>query len=137
VCCWDSTENAITQYIRCTSYVLVEPEQLRFSFSEKLEIAILRGFGHGCPTSVPSIELLNRVRNQVAHRLTFDLNLVNEFIQINCDDADDVKNLTDRQRISCLRTWCYFTCGRVAGTLEAHVYSTNRADPAESAGRKA
>ena len=118
-------EHALTQYIRCTSFVLVEPEDLRFSFSEKLEIAILHGFGNGCPTLIPSVELLNRLRNQIAHRFSLDQNLVNQLIQINSDDLN-VKRLTDRQRISWLRRWCYFTCGRISGELHAWVTITSR-----------
>ena len=121
-------EYVLTQYIRCTSSVLVEPESLRFSFSEKLEIAILHGFGNGCPTSVPSVELLNRIRNQVAHRFSFDMQLVNELIRINSEDID-VRALTNRQRIACLRRWCYFICGMMAGELRMAIEVTKRAEP--------
>jgi hypothetical protein len=121
-------EYALTQYIRCTSSVLVKPESLRFSFSEKLEIAILHGFGNGCPTSVPSVELLNRIRNQVAHRFSFDMQLVNELIRINSEDID-VRALTDRQRIACLRRWCYFICGGMAGELRMAIEVTKHAEP--------
>ncbi len=116
-------EYALTQYIRCTSSVSVEPESLRFSFSEKLEIAILHGFGSGCPTSVPSVELLNRIRNQVAHRFSFDMQLVNELIRINSEDID-VRALTDRQRIAYLRRWCHFICGMMAGGLRMAIEMT-------------
>jgi hypothetical protein len=121
-------ENTLTHYIRCTSFLLAEPEDIRFSFVQKLDIAILHGFGNGCPTSVPSVELLNRLRNQVAHRFTFDRNLVNELIQINSEDLD-VKKLTDRQRIRCLKQWCYFLCGGMAGELKAYIQLTSRAQP--------
>jgi hypothetical protein len=121
-------EYVLTQYIRCTSSVLVEPESLRFSFSEKLEIAILHGFGDGCPTSVPSVELLNRIRNQFAHRFSFDMQLVNELIRINSEDID-VRALTDRHRIACLRRWCYFICGMMAGELRMAIEVTKRAEP--------
>jgi hypothetical protein len=127
-------ENALTQYIRCTSSVLVEPESLRFSFTEKLEIAILHGFGNGCPTSVPSVELLNRIRNQVAHRFSFDMQLINELILINGEEID-VRTLTDRQRITCLRRWCYFICGMIVGELRATIELTKRVKPAAAAGR--
>ena len=108
------------------SHVLVAPDNLRFTFSEKLEIAILHGFGNGEPTSVPSVELLNRIRNQVAHRFSFDLQLVNELIRINSENID-VGRLTDRQRIACLRRWCYFICGKTAGYLQAIIAMTKRA----------
>jgi hypothetical protein len=119
-------EYALTQFIRCTSHVLVEVETLRFTFSEKLELAVLHGFGNGCPNSVPSIELLNRIRNQLAHRFSFDRQLVNELIRINTEDID-VARLTDRQRIACLRSYCYFSCGQMAGYLKAVVEMTKRA----------
>jgi hypothetical protein len=116
-------EYALTQYIRCTSFVLVEPESLRFSSSEKLEIAVLHGFGNGCSTSVPAVELLNRIRNQVAHRFTIDMKLVNELISINSEDFE-VRPLTDRQRIAFLRRWCNFICGRMAGELRMGIELT-------------
>jgi hypothetical protein len=118
-------EYALTQYIRYTSCVLVDPESLRFSFSQKLEIAILHGFGNGCPNSVPSVELLNRIRNQVAHRFSIDIELVNELITINSEPLN-VRTLTDRERISCIRRWCYFICGMMAGELRATIVTTIR-----------
>jgi hypothetical protein len=120
-------ENLLTQYIRCTSVVLVEPESLRFSFAQKLEIAILHGFGSDCPFSVPAIELLNRIRNQVAHRLTFDMQLVNEMIRINSDGGEiDVRSLTDRRRISFLRRWCYWISGLTLGHMIGKIEGTMR-----------
>lgn len=75
-------EYAITQMIRCSSSVLVPLESLKFSFSQKLEIAVLLGLGVGCPTTVPSMELLNRIRNQVAHRFSFDRALLQDLVTI-------------------------------------------------------
>jgi hypothetical protein len=118
-------ENALAQYIRCTSAVLVEPESLRFSFAQKLEIAVLHGFGNGCPTSVPSIEILNRIRNQVAHRFEFERRLVHELVQINTEDVDAAR-LTDRQLIASLRRWCFFVCGMIAGQVQAGIMLTSR-----------
>jgi hypothetical protein len=119
-------ENALAQYIRCTSAVLVELESLRFSFSQKLEIAVLHGFGNGCPTSVPSIEILNRIRNQVAHKFSIDRKLVHELVNINIDDGD-ASGMTDRQLIAVLRRWCFFICGMVVGEAQAGIMFTSRA----------
>jgi hypothetical protein len=113
-------EHALTQFIRCTSFVLVEPESLRYSFSQKLEIAILHGFGNGCSVSVPSVELLNKIRNQIAHRFVIDVHLINELILINSEDVNPAQ-LTDRQRIAYLRSWCYSICGGMAGWLKMMV----------------
>lgn len=107
---------------------------MRCSFAEKLEIAILHGFGNGCPTAVPSVELLNRIWNQGAHRFSFDMPLIDELILINSEEID-VRMLTDRQRITGLRWWCYFICGMIAGELRATIEFTRRAKPAALAGR--
>ena len=113
-------EYALTQFIRCTSFALVEPETLRFTFAQKIEIAILHGFGNGCPITVPSVELLNRIRNQVAHRFTFASQLIDDLIRINSENLDPIQ-LTDRQKVACLRKWCYFICGEMAGYLQAMI----------------
>lgn len=118
-------EFAITQFICGSSPVLVKPETLRFSFVEKLEIAVLLGFGFGCPTTIPSAELLNRIRNQVAHRFCFDRRLVDELIRINREDVD-VARLTDRQKIACLRRLCFAICGKTAGWVQGIIAATQR-----------
>lgn len=111
-------EHAITEFIRCTLRVLVEPKDISFTFSQKLEIAVLNGFGAGCAITVPSIEILNQIRNQVAHRFSYERNLLNELLQINFEDVDP-NALSDRQCITCLRNYCAFQCGRIAGEIEA------------------
>jgi hypothetical protein len=109
-------EFALTRLIRCSSCVLVEPEAIRFTFSQKLEIAVLLGFAHWCPTTVPSVEILNRIRNQVAHRFSFDRALVLELVRLANRNEQPAK-LTDRQLISCLRAFSAFICGSVAGHI--------------------
>lgn len=121
-------EYAITEFIRCTSHVLVEPKDIRFTFSQKLEIAVLNGFGAGCSTTVPSIEILNQIRNQVAHRFTYERNLLNELIQINFEDTDP-NTLSDRECITCLRNYCAFQCGAIAGHIQMLVVVTHLATP--------
>lgn len=120
-------EFAITQFIRCSSYILVTPKSLRLTFAQKLEIAVLFGFGVGCPTTVPSLELLNRIRNQAAHHFDIDYSLVNELIRINTKGLD-VSALTDRQRISYIRKFCYAVCGQTAGVLKMIIVVTSRGE---------
>ncbi|MCA9200591.1 MAG: hypothetical protein KDA87_23790, partial [Planctomycetales bacterium] len=104
-------EYAITEFIRCTSRVLVETKDIRFSFSQKIEIAVLNVFGAGCSATIPSVEMLNQIRNQirnqVAHRCTYERSLLNQLIQIPFEDADP-RTLSDRQCITCLRNYCEF-----------------------------
>ena len=114
-------EYALTQYIRCSSYVLVEIDNINFSFSKKLEISILMGFGNGDPTLIPSIELFNKLRNQVAHKFEINKNLVDEIIRLNCDE-EWLIDLNDRTRIRCLKAFCASICGRILGAIEAKVF---------------
>jgi hypothetical protein len=119
-------EFALTRLIRCSSYMLVEPEAIRLNFSQKLEIAVLLGFAHWCPTTIPCVEILNRVRNQVAHRFSFDRTLVLEFVYLTNRD-DKRAELTNRQLISRLRTFSSFFCGSVA----THILSVVQMSQAE------
>lgn len=118
-------EYAITQYIRCFSYVVVSTESIRFTFAQRLEIAYLLGFGVNDPLLLPTVERINKVRNQVAHTFTLDRAAVDEMLRINSDDYDEFKIKSDRERISRLRSLCGVICGRVAGeSMAAHVVAT-------------
>ena len=121
-------EYAITQFIRCTSFALVDAEKIRFTFAQKLDIAVLHGLGCGCSTTVPSIEMLNQIRNQVAHRFTFDRQLVTELIAINSDNGNGSRQTpSDRECIGFLKRYCAFMCGEIAGQIKMSVVATQRA----------
>lgn len=47
---------------------------------------------------MPSLQLLNTLRNQVAHGFDLDRVTVDRFIRLHSDDPDAVANLTDRRR---------------------------------------
>lgn len=109
-------EHVLTQYIRYHARVSVKVDDIRLSFTQKVEIAYLMGFGTNRPATLPTIELLNRVRNQVAHRFTFDIRLIDELICINSDPHRPPPQ-SNRQRISALRSICAMISGFVAGQL--------------------
>jgi hypothetical protein len=115
-------EFALVQYIRCFAATFVEAKTLRFTFSQKLEIAYLMGFGTNSPTLLPTVEMLNKVRNQVAHTFRLDRKLVDELLRINHEDYESFRPKNDRERISCLRAICIFVCGMTAGIIEASYY---------------
>ncbi|HUD29504.1 MAG TPA: hypothetical protein VMQ93_11580 [Novosphingobium sp.] len=116
-------EYAITEYIRGHSAVFVEQDNLkRFTFLQKLEIAYLQGFGANDPVILPSVERLNKIRNQVAHSFVLDRTLVDEMLRVNSKDYDDFVIENDRQRIKRLRWLCIYICGRMAGELAAHIF---------------
>lgn len=127
-------EHTITQYIRCMSHVAVEPKAVRFSFSQKLEIAYLLGFGIHDPVTLPTVERLNKIRNQVAHTFFIDRALVDEMLRINSDDYDQFAAANDRQRIRHLKAICLHINGLVSGILMAsYSFSTLRDEAPEGA----
>ncbi len=121
-------EYALTQYIRCFVLIAVQAEDIRFTFSQRLEIVYLLGFGANDPILLPTIERLNKIRNQVAHSFTLDRAALDEMLRINSEDYESFKPKNDRERIRQLRWICAFICGRVAGEAEAAYMMATRAD---------
>lgn len=114
-------EYILSQYIRCHSRVAISPDQLRGTFSQKLEIAYLMGFGRNDPVLIPLVELLNKARNQVAHSFSLDRRTVDEAVHIaSGPEGFSVEN--DRQRVQALRQICRFYCWAVAGQIEGEYY---------------
>lgn len=116
-------EHALTQHIRCSSFVLMNHKDLAsFTFSEKLKIAAMQGFCHSSETDIPSIKLLNNLRNQVAHKFSFDRDVLETLISINSEDLTK-DHYTDTQCISFLRGFCAMICGQTAGYLSGYLVS--------------
>jgi hypothetical protein len=110
-------EHLLTQYIRSYATTYVDVKALRSSFSQKLEIAYLLGFGAHDPILLPTVEGLNKIRNQVAHTFELDRSSLDEIIQISSDEYKDLKPKDDSERIKYLRWICAFICGRVSGEM--------------------
>jgi hypothetical protein len=110
-------EHALSRYIQSFATTYVDVKTLRFSFAQKLEIAYLLGFGANDPTLLPTIESLNKIRNQVAHTFELDRSSLDEIIQINSEEHKDLKPKDDRERIKFLRWICAFICGRISGEI--------------------
>ena len=127
-------EFALVQYIRCFAAVATSTKDIRFTFSQKLEFAYLLGFGANDPLLLPTVEQLNRVRNQVAHTFTLDRTVVDELLRINHEDYDEFTPRDDRERIKLLRRICIFVCALVAGKIEAAYFISTipRSDQRES-----
>lgn len=117
-------EHAVSQYIRCLSTNLVPLESLHFTFSQKVEIACFMGFGLGNPVVLPTIELLNKARNQVAHKFSLDTQIIDEMLRINSDDYDSFRIESDIERIRFLRNNAAFLCGYIAGGIDARLNIT-------------
>ena len=90
-------EYALVQFIRCHSSVSIETKNLRFTFFQKLEIAYLFGFGAQDPILLPTVEQINKIRNQVAHTFVLDRSSVDELLRINSYDYADFAMKSDRE----------------------------------------
>lgn len=112
-------EHAVTEYVRAFSATAIEAKDIRFTFSQKLEIAYLLGFGANDPVLLPTVERLNKIRNQVAHTFVLNRAALDEMLRVNHEDYDNFKPKNDRERIRFLRSICIFICGCVAGLIEA------------------
>lgn len=110
-------EHVLTEYIRFCSHVQLPAERIKFGFAQKLDLAHMLGYGMHNPTLLPSIELLNRIRNQAAHHFELDKQLVDELLQINHEDYKAYKPKTDKERISGLKHFCRATCAFTAGFM--------------------
>jgi hypothetical protein len=112
-------EYALVQYIRCFAITAVSISNIRCSFSQKLEVAYLLGFGANNPTLLPTVERLNKVRNQVAHTFNLDRVALDGMLRINHEDYSEFKPKDDRERIRCLRLICIYICAWTAGSIDA------------------
>jgi hypothetical protein len=114
-------EHSITQYIRAFART-ADAKIERFSFSQKLDIAYLLGFGAHDPTMIPTVELLNRVRNQVAHSFKLDRSLVDELLRINSGEYPRYRPKNDRERIRGLKMMCAFISGFISGYVQSQYH---------------
>lgn len=89
---------------------------------EPITAKFIRSFGAHDPTMIPTVELLNRVRNQVAHSFDLDRSLVDELLRINSGDYPTYRPKNDRERIRGLKLICAFVSGYVSGLILSHYY---------------
>jgi len=93
-------------------------ESERFTFKQKETLVHMLGFPSD-PVFFPSIDLLNSIRNSVAHALAIDRRKIDHLIRINSEDPDDAKRLTDNQRATALKQITKFLCWQMLGVMEA------------------
>ncbi len=117
-------EHSLTQFIRCSLPVLVEYEKIDFRFSQKVTLAYLHGFTDRL--LLPCVELLNRARNQVAHRFALDTKIIDELIRLIAEDYETSTISTDIDRIRGLRYFCQIVCGMLAGELIGRIESSSK-----------
>jgi hypothetical protein len=90
----------------------------RFTFKQKESLVHMLGFPPN-PYFFPTADLLNSIRNTVAHTLTIDRQKVDKLILLNSEHPEDAKGLSDTQRSSALKSITKFMCWQMLGAIEA------------------
>ena len=111
-------EFMINQYIDLMAPTEGVVEAERFTFKQKEGLVHMLGFPAD-PCFFPSLDLLNAIRNRVAHTLTLDRQKIDKLILINCDDPTDAKDLSDARRVSALKNITRFICWQMLGGIQA------------------
>jgi len=112
-------EFMLNKFIELVAHCEVDISKERFSFAQKITLLHLLGFPPN-PTTIPSLEILNGLRNQVAHALELDHQKVDLLIRINSDDPDEVGALDDEGRAKWIKTITAFIAGVILGCVMAH-----------------
>ncbi len=94
---------------------LIEKE--RFSFKQKQTLMHMLGFPAD-PLLLPSTDLLNILRNQVAHTLSVDRKIIDKLIRLNAEDQKGCSRLTDPKRVAYLKQLTKFHCGMILGVIK-------------------
>jgi hypothetical protein len=121
-------EFVLTRYIIFYSEPVISADAIRFSYSQKLDIAYFMGFGVTDPLLIPSLELLNKARNQVVHTFRLDQSIINEFIRINSEDPDKFVTPSLTIQLQSLRNFTRYLCYFTAGIIDARSYYSLQID---------
>ena len=108
--------------IQFSSLPVIDEPSVKLTYAQKLDIAHMMGLGYTDPCIIPSLELLNKARNQVAHKLNFDISVINELIRINSEDYHENTVLENANRLRRVRYFTVGFCAYVSGTIVAHAH---------------
>lgn len=107
------------QFINLSAKHKIDISKERFSFIQKLSLVHAFGFPLD-PTILPSIEIINNLRNQVAHTLSVNKELIDTLLKINCEDPDSCRVANDNERSQGIKSITHFICGAFMGVIEAY-----------------
>jgi hypothetical protein len=96
---------------------LSQPSSHQGECPQAVEVAYLLGFGANDPILMPTVQGLNKLRNQIAHTFELDRKALDEILRLYNEDYETFSVKDDRDRIKYLRWICRFICGRVAGEM--------------------
>jgi len=75
------TEHSLNFFIEKTSIEKINFDKIKFSYSNKIEIAKTLGLFKANPKIYEELKLLNKLRNSIAHKLKYDEKLFSDFIK--------------------------------------------------------
>lgn len=92
----------------------------RFNFKQKETLVYMLGFPPD-PIFFPSIDLINKLRNQIAHNLEFERNVIDDLIRINTDYTNaEIMALKDTDRATTIKKITAMLCGEIIGVIKVH-----------------
>jgi hypothetical protein len=113
-------EYALNKFIELRSHYVIDLSRERFNFAQKITLAHMMGVSCD-PLLIPSIELLNNIRNGIAHTLKIDKSKIDKFININLDEEEQSQKYTDNERIKYIKNISKFLCYHLLGASYAKV----------------
>ncbi len=115
-------ESIIEQMICGFMPKFVDPGELNMTCSKKIDLAYMLGLDDRI--LLPCIELLNKARNQVAHKANMDESLIVEFCRLQGEDYQQTK-FTHNEMIRSLRMFIASLSGLVSGSVSANYQLAN------------
>ena len=110
-------ENLLNHFVYKVSSHLGEFEETKFNFSQKLHLFYI--FATDNVTEIKnSINLLNKLRNEIAHRLTFEEKLLQTFITSVIDNYKSMKGFKEENTLDTIKSAITFLCGCLYGQIE-------------------
>jgi len=109
-------EFALNKFIEFAAPTQTDVARERFSFAQKISILHMLGFPPD-PHTIPSLDILNRLRNQVAHTLDLDREQVDILIRLNEAEPRAGRKLDDRERVKAVKLITSGICSYITGVI--------------------
>lgn len=109
-------EFVLNKFIEYVAINQVDVSRERFTFSQKIALFHMFTFP-AAPRLIPTLDLLNTLRNQVAHSLDLDRAQLDRLIHINNDLPGGAPKLDDRARLKAIKRIVNSVCSEMVGTI--------------------
>jgi hypothetical protein len=111
-------EFLLNKFIEFAAPTQTDMARERFTFTQKVTLFHMLGFARH-PVFIPTLDVLNRLRNQVAHSLNLDRSQVDWLIRAHDLTPEGRSELTDRDRVRSIKAITRYMCGMVFGVIYA------------------